>query len=89
MTYCPTASHGGIIAIVAQAKFLYSQGRYQLFQRRDMDCVIHLSRRPSMPPGKLLAEKGEACRGGGSMDYCWAVWRLGRKPGPAVVRWAL
>lgn len=79
----------GMVAIVAQAKFLYSQGRFPLFHRLDMDCVIHMSRRPSMPPGKLLAEKGESCRGGGSMDYCWAVWRRGRNVAPPVVMWSL
>lgn len=66
---------GGIIAILAQAKFLFSQGRIDLFE--DCERVIILSRRPSMPTGAALLEHGEAIRGGGSLDYCWCIWRAG------------
>lgn len=80
---------GGLIAIVAQAKFLYSQGRYPLFSRPECERVLILSKRPSMPPGELLVAQGEACRGGGSMDYCWVVFRSGKaKPG-ATIEWLL
>jgi hypothetical protein len=65
----------GIIAILAQAKFLFSQARIDLFE--DCERVIILSRRPSMPTGAALAEHGEAIRGGGSLDYLWCIWRAG------------
>lgn len=82
-----TTAHGGYIAIVAQAKFLFSQARHPLFMMPECDRILILSRRPSMPPGKLLAEKGEACRGGGFADYAWCVWRVGKIPSRAVIEW--
>lgn len=80
---------GGIVAVIAQAKFLFSQARHPLFTRPQMERVIVFSRRPSMPPGKLLAEKGEACRGGGSIDFVWCVWRVGKTSGGCAVEWTL
>ncbi len=66
---------GGVIAILAQSKFLFSQRRIDLFD----NCykIVILSKRPSMPPGAALAEHGESIRGGGSMDYCWCIWLAG------------
>lgn len=80
---------GGRVAIVAQAKFLYSQGRHPLFTRPECERVLILSRRPSMPPGEMLVEKGEACRGGGSMDYCWVVFRAGKTNRGTSIEWLL
>lgn len=84
-----TTMHGGIVAVVAQAKFLYSQARYPLFNCPEFERVIAFSRRPSMPPGKMLEELGEECRGGGSMDYCWAIWRVGKTSPGASIEWTL
>lgn len=78
---------GGYIAIIGQAKFLFSQARHPLFMRREMDRVLVLSRRPSMPPGKLLAEKGESIRGNGFHDFAWYVWRVGKTTVGATVSW--
>jgi hypothetical protein len=80
---------GGIVAVVAQAKFLFSQGRNAIFARPDMERVIAFSRRPSMPPGKMLAELGESCRGGGSIDFVWCVWRVGKTEPGCVMEWTL
>jgi tRNA1(Val) A37 N6-methylase TrmN6 len=66
---------GGVVAVIAQAKFLYSQGRVELFE--SCERVLILSRRPSMPTGEALAEHGESIRGNGSIDFCWCVWRAG------------
>ena len=67
------------VAVLVQVKFLASQRRHALFERAGADPalerVIMFSRRPSMPPGRMLAEHGEAIRGGGSIDFCWVVWR--------------
>lgn len=79
---------GGIIAVLAQAKFLYSQGRIDLFD--DCEQIIILSKRPSMPTGSSLLEHGEAIRGGGSLDYCWCIWRAGTAgPTRCVIDWVL
>lgn len=66
---------GGLVAIVGQSKFLWSQGRVDLFDRCER--IIILSTRPSMPKGEALMEHGEDIRGGGSIDYCWCIWRAG------------
>lgn len=79
----------GIVAVIAQAKFLFSQARHELFARPEMERVIVLSKRPSMPPGKMLAQQGEACRGGGSIDFVWCVWRVGKTEPGCVVEWVL
>lgn len=65
------------VAALVQTKFLCSQRRHKLFTRNETEKVIMLSRRPSMPPGRLLEEKGESVRGGGSIDFCWVVWCIG------------
>lgn len=80
---------GGLIIIVAQAKFLYSQGRHPLFSAPECERVLILSKRPSMPPGEMLMEQGEACRGGGSADYCWVVFRSGRMSRGCSIEWLL
>jgi len=78
---------GGLVAALVMEKFLYSQGRQPLFALRECEKVLILSRRPSMPPGKLLAEKGEACRGGGFANYAWVVWRVGKAAPGASIAW--
>lgn len=80
---------GGIVAIIAQAKFLFSQARHPLFSRSETERVVLFSRRPSMPPGATLVEQGEACRGGGAMDYCWCIWRVGKAHPGVLIEWAL
>lgn len=80
---------GGIVAVIAQAKFLFSQGRHAIFDHPSMERVVIFSRRPSMPPGKMLAELGESCRGGGSLDFCWCVWRVGKIIPGCVIEWTL
>lgn len=80
---------GGLVAVVAQAKFLFSQSRNPMFGSATMERVIVFSRRPSMPPGKMLVEQGEACRGGGSIDFCWCVWRVGKTQPGAEIEWTM
>jgi hypothetical protein len=83
--------HGGRVAVIAQAKFLFSQVRHPLFTRPDCERVLILSKRPSMPPGQMLLEQGEACRKGGFADYMWIIWRVGhcRFPPGATIQWVM
>jgi hypothetical protein len=74
------------VAALVQVKFLASQRRHKLFTRDECEKVLMFSRRPSMPPGELLAEKGEDVRGGGSIDFCWVVWCRGNLA-PTVIDW--
>lgn len=78
---------GGHVAALVLEKFLYSQTRYPLFSAPECERVLILSKRPSMPPGELLAEKGEACRGGGFANYCWVVWCVGKTRPGAEIEW--
>jgi hypothetical protein len=39
------------VAVLVQAKFLFSQRRYKLFKEHPPSRILFLSRRPSMPPG--------------------------------------
>jgi len=76
---------GGLVAVLAPLKWAASQGRYDLFSRPEMERVVILSRRPSIPPGELLKAEGEAIRKCGSIDFGWFLWRAGKgKPGPRI-----
>lgn len=75
------------VAALVQTKFLSSQRRYDLFGRNETELVIMLSRRPSMPPGKMLVEHGESIRGNGSIDYCWVIWNKEHTGGCKII-WA-
>lgn len=80
----------GRVAALVQTKFLASQGRYKLFTSMHMERIIIFSRRPSMPPGEMLAKHGEAIRGGGSIDYCWMIWNVQkRNQKPPTVEWTI
>jgi hypothetical protein len=78
---------GGRVCVLVPLGFLASAKRYGLFARRELDTVLLLSRRPSMPPGEVLQRQGESCRHSGSTDYCWCVWQRGRGCRPVRVDW--
>lgn len=79
---------GGLVAALGQSKFLWSQGRVELFDRCER--IIILSTRPSMPKGEALLEYGEDIRGGGSIDYAWCIWRAGVVgPTDCKIEWML
>ncbi len=61
------------IAVLIRLDFLANQGRHKLFLKTPPAYVFVLSRRPSMPPGHLLAA-GKVKQKGGQHDYCWVVW---------------
>lgn len=70
-------------AFLVPLEFQCGQTRYEKFWSPKPSCgmrpshVISLCERPSMPPGDVLEEFGESCRGGGMADYCWVVFTAG------------
>jgi hypothetical protein len=74
---------GGAVAALAPLSFLASQERYNFFQRPEVERIIFLSKRPSMPDGHALL-RGEVKRGRGKVDYAWAVFRAGGRRGADV-----
>jgi hypothetical protein len=80
--------HGGLVAALVTSNFLWSQGRYALFARREMELVLILSERPSVPPGEFLEAYGEERRGNGSLDFAWLMFRSGgRRRADVAIRW--
>jgi hypothetical protein len=57
--------------------------------RPELETVIILSRRPSMPPGWLLKQDGEKARKGGSIDFCWVVWDVTRPVTNPTIEWGM
>ncbi|HZZ26156.1 MAG TPA: hypothetical protein VFE60_27985 [Roseiarcus sp.] len=78
---------GGVVAALAPLSFLVSQERYDFFQRPEMERIIFLSKRPSMPDGDALL-RGDVKRGGGMEVYCWLVFRAaGRRGADVTSHW--
>lgn len=78
----------GKVAMLVQAKFLFSQQRHKLFTQQPPSTVYILSRRPSMPPGRAYLA-GEVEAKGGKVDYCWLVWGHHGARHETVIRWLL
>jgi len=62
------------VAVLQQLSFLASAGRWALFAEFPPSDVLILSKRPSMPPGHMIAELGDKAFRGGVNDFCWIVW---------------
>jgi hypothetical protein len=62
------------VCVLQQLSFLASAARYRLFTEFPPSDVLILSRRPSMPPGAMIAEMGAKAFKGGTTDFCWIVW---------------
>lgn len=62
------------VCILQQLSFLASAARHRLFSEFQPSDVLILSKRPSMPPGHLIAEMGDKAFRGGTTDFCWIVW---------------
>jgi hypothetical protein len=77
---------GGHVAVLVPLRFLASQERHALFKER-RPLVLVFSRRPSMPPGNLLLERGERIRKNGSDDFAWIVFRRGQVAESAHIDW--
>jgi hypothetical protein len=81
---------GGLVAALVTGNFLWAQGRYPLFARPEMELVLILSERPSIPPGEFLERHGEGKRGNGSLDFAWMIFRRGgrlKSNKDARIRW--
>jgi hypothetical protein len=71
------------VAMLLPASFLFSQERQGLFLSTPVERVLLLSRRPSIPPGRMVID-GTATFSGGSTDFAWIVWRRGHEARPTV-----
>ena len=68
-------------------KWLSSQVRYQLFAKdHPPQAILHLTQRPSMPPGDMISAMGNRAFRGGMIDYCWIVWDVTRPTAPGETR---
>lgn len=70
------------VAMFVDVKFLAGSSRAQgLFADHPPSRVWIITPRPSCPPGELLKAGGKA--EGGTADWCWLVWDIGR-PAPGT-----
>ena len=79
----------GRVCLLVPNKWLSSQARHRLFTEHPPVAVLHLTQRPSMPPGDMIAAMGNRAFRGGMIDYCWVVWNAfcPTKPGETRVVW--
>lgn len=78
---------GGVVCCLTSISFLASQERFDLFNRAEIERVIVLSKRPSMPDGDALLA-GKVKRGGGQANFVWLIFRSGgRRGAKAVIDW--
>ncbi|MFZ5748236.1 MAG: hypothetical protein ACOY45_11360 [Pseudomonadota bacterium] len=81
------ACGGKRVCLLLPAKWLASQGRYRLFAQDHVpSTVLHLTQRPSMPPGDRIAAMGGRAFRGGMVDYCWIVWDVQEPARPGDTR---
>lgn len=77
---------GRVCALVPN-KWLASQNRYDLFMGDAPPlAVLHMTQRPSMPPGDRIHLMGNRAFRGGMIDYCWLVWDVRRPTAPGDTR---
>lgn len=74
------------VCAVLPVKWLASQARYRLFTDHPPFAVLHLTQRPSMPPGDRIKAMGNRAYRGGMTDYCWIVWDVTRPTAPGQTR---
>lgn len=75
------------VCMLLPNKWLASQARYKLFMvQHPPQMVLHLTQRPSMPPGDRIAAMGNRAFRGGMIDYCWIVWNVREPARPGETR---
>lgn len=75
------------VCMLLPNKWLSSQVRYQLFMRdHPPAAILHLTQRPSMPPGDRIEAMGTRAFRGGMIDYCWIVWNVLEPTAPGDTR---
>ena len=70
------------VAMLLRLAFLEGTKRMALFRRTPLSQVLVFGPRLSMPPGELFNPDVEAK--GGSVAFCWMVWRHGFTGRPAI-----
>lgn len=77
----------GRVCMVVPNKWLASQSRFRLFAIDHPPAeILHLTQRPSMPPGDRIALMGNRAFNGGMIDYCWIVWDAQHPTAPGETR---
>lgn len=77
----------GRVCALLPNKWLSSQSRHQLFMEdHPPAAVLHLTQRPSMPPGDRIKAMGKRAFRGGMIDYCWIVWDVKNPTYPGDTR---
>ena len=61
-------------AFLLPIEFLCGQDRFGMYQRWKPSHVAYCSERPSMPPGAMVEDMGDAAYTNGMADYCWIIW---------------
>ena len=74
------------VAMLLPIKYLASQGRYALFNDHPPRTIYILCKRPSMPPGALIAELGDKAFARGKMDFMWVLWDVEKPTLPGQTR---
>lgn len=67
------------VAMLVRLAFLEGQKRRLMFERTPLSRVLVFSRRVSMPPGGADIKAT-----GGSIAFCWLVWRHGHEGAPTL-----
>jgi hypothetical protein len=82
------AESGGLrVCLLVPNKWLSSQERWHLFMEdHPPQAVLHLTQRPSMPPGDRIHLMGNRAFRGGMIDYCWIVWNVREPTAPGETR---
>lgn len=77
----------GRVCMLVPNKWLASQTRHRLFATDHPPAlVLHLTQRPSMPPGDRIHLMGNRAFCGGMIDYCWIVWNVAAPTEPGETR---
>lgn len=79
-------SSGRRVCVLVPSKWLSAQSRWQLCSEFPPAAILHLTQRPSMPPGDRIAAMGDRAHKRGMVDYCWIVWDVRHPTAPGETR---
>jgi len=76
------------VVMILPAKWLAMGKRRSTLVRIDYppQFVLHFTKRPSMPPGDMIAGMGTRAYRGGMVDYCAVVWDVRNPTAPGETR---
>lgn len=75
----------GPVALIVQLRFLAGLTRAHLYEEFPPAFEATFSDRPSMPPGAMIEQLGDAAFSGGTIDFACVVWNAERA-GPTIAR---